>query len=119
MADPTALTKVTAAAYGHGIADAGFQAVDNTWDNTFANTGKTLLFVKAVTGSCNVTFKSIGASRYNEGIAGTLTPLGPITVGNIGVYGPFPTELYGTTVRVGYDTSTATAAVVELEQTPI
>ncbi|HJW84758.1 MAG TPA: hypothetical protein VJ754_10680 [Anaerolineae bacterium] len=116
----TALTKVTAAAYAHGIADAGFQAVDLANDNSFVNTGRTLLLLTRAGGSVNPTFKALGASKYTIGLAATRVPAAPVTDGKIGVYGPFPTAIYGTTVTVGYDTGTAvTAAVVEIEATPL
>ena len=116
----TALTKVTAAAYAHGIADAGFQAVDQPNTNTFANTGRTLLLLTRTGGSVAPTFSAIGASKYTLGIAATRVPATPVTAGKIGVYGPFPTAIYGSTVTVSYDTGTdVTAAVVELAETPL
>jgi uncharacterized protein YaaQ len=116
----TALTKTTAAAYAHGVVDAGFQAVDLANDNNFVNTGKTLFLLTRTGGSVNPTFKAIAASKYTNGLAATRVPATPVTTGKIGVYGPFPTAIYGTTVQVGYDTGTdVLAAVVELSETPL
>jgi hypothetical protein len=117
----TALTKTTAAAWAYGIADAGFQAVDQANSNNFVNTGKTIFLLTRSGGSVNPTFAAIPASKYNmNGAPTTYTPATPVTTGKIGVYGPFPTAIYGTTVQVGYDTGTSvTAAVVELPDTPL
>ena len=116
----TALTKVTAAAYAHGVADSGFQAVDAVNDNTFVNTGNTVLLLTRTGGGVAPTFKSIAASKYTIGIAATRVPATPVAAGKIGFYGPFPTAIYGTTVTVGYDTGTdVTAAVVEMAPTPL
>lgn len=117
----TALTKVTAAGFGDGVADAGFQAADNANDNSFVNTGKTLLLVTRSGGTVNVTFKLVGPNKHTLNDTLTQTPSGgAVTTGKIGVFGPFPTAIYGPTVTVGYDTGTnVTAAVVELADTPI
>lgn len=116
----TALTKVTAAAFAHGIADAGFQAVDLANDNSFANTGKTIFLLTRTGGAVNPTFKAIGASKFTLGLAATRVPATPVADGKIGVYGPFRPEIYGSTVQIGYDTGTSvTAAVVELVDTPL
>ena len=116
----TALTKVTAAAYGHGIADANFQAVDQGNGNTFVNTGNTVLLVKSASGSVNPTFTSVAASRFTNGQTETKVPATPVTVGHVGLYGPFLTGIYGNTVTVSWDTdSGVTAAVVELTETPL
>ena len=111
------LTAVIATAYAKGVASAAFQAVQAGADgNYFANTGKTLLLVTRTGGAVNPTFKSIGPNKYTMGVsAATRVCAEPIADGKIGVYGPFPTAIYGTTVTVTFDTGTAvTAAVVEL-----
>ena len=116
----TALTKVTAVAYGKGIKDAGFQAVDQSNDNNFVNTGKTLLLVTRTGGAVTATIKAIAASKFTlDGAATTKALDAPIADGKIGVFGPFPVAIYGTSVQVGYDTGTSvTAAVVELADNP-
>lgn len=117
----TALTKVTASKFGDGVADAGFQAVDNGNGNNFVNTGRTILLVTRSGGTVNVTFTSVGPNKHTLNDTLTQTPAGgAVTAGKIGVFGPFPTAIYGGTVTIGYDTGTnVTAAVVELEDTPL
>ena len=115
----TALSKVTASSYGDGVADAGFEAVDQPNGNSFVNTGKTILIVTRSGGAVTPTF-ALSASKYTANDAITKTPNTPIADGNYGIYGPFPTAIYGATVNVDYDTGTSvTAAVIELEDTPL
>lgn len=115
----TALTKVTAASFGDGVADVGWQNADATNKNSFVNTGKTLLLVTRTGGTVQPTF-DIGASKYTVNDAITKTPSGPVGDGDVGIYGPFPTAIYGATVTVDYDTDTdVDVAVVELEDTPL
>ena len=116
----TLLTKVTSTAWGKGVASAAFQAVDQGADNYFVNTGKTLLLLTRAGGAVAPTFKAIGASKYTLGLAATRVPASPVGSGKVGVYGPFPTQIYGNVVTVGYDTGTdVTAAVIELADTPL
>lgn len=117
----TALTKTTALGFGDGLADAGFQAVDQPNTNSFVNTGSTILLVTRSGGTVNVSFSSIGPNKYTLNDTLTQTPSGgAVTTGKIGVFGPFPTAIYGSTVTVSYDTGTSvTAAVVELAGTPL
>lgn len=115
----TALTKVTALGFGDGVADAGFQAVDQPNGNTFVNTGRTILIVTRAGGTVNVSF-TVGPNKHTLNDTLTQTPAGgAITNGKYGVF-MFPTAIYGATVTVGYDTGTSvTAAVVELADTPL
>jgi hypothetical protein len=116
----TALTTVTSAAYGFGVADANFQAVDQANGNVFVNTGNTLFLLTRTGGAVNPTFSAIPASKYTLGITGSKVPATPVAATKIGVYGPFPTAIWGNAVTVSYDTGTSvTAAVVELAPTPL
>lgn len=116
----TSLSKVTASSFGEGVADVNYQAVDQANGNEFVNTGKTLLLVNNNSGGdVNPTF-TVGPNKYTLNNQITKTPNGPVSASDSGLYGFFPTAMYGTTVTVNWDTGTSIeAAVVELEDTPI
>jgi hypothetical protein len=116
----TSLTKVTATNFGDGVADVGFEAVDQPNGNDFVNTGKTVMIVEnASGGNVNATF-TVGASKYTVNDAITKTPNGPVAAADVGLYGPFPTAIYGSTVTVNWDVGASiSVAVVELEDTPL
>lgn len=114
----TALTKVTALAYGVGVVDMSFQAVDQGNDNSFVNTPKTRLFVTRTGGAVVVTAKAIGPNKYTLNAAATKA-LGTVADGKIGTFA-FDPAIYGTTVTVGFDTgANVKAAVVDYEDTPL
>lgn len=117
----TALTKVTALGFGDGVNDASFQAADQVNDNSFVNTGRTILIVTRTGGTVNVSFKLVGPNARTLNDTLTQTPAGgAVATTKYGVFGPFPTAIYGATVTVGYDTgASVTAAVVELADTPL
>ena len=116
----TALTKVTALGFGRGVVNAVFQAVDQPNGNSFVNTGRTIfLLTRTATGGVAPTF-ALTASKYTANDAITKTPATPVALNTTGVYGPFPTAIYGSAVTVNFDTgASVTAAVVELEDTPL
>jgi len=117
----TSFTKVTAANFADGIANVGFEAVDQANSNDFVNTADTYLLVdNASGGNVTPTFGPLLASKYTVNDALTKTPASPIATLKQGFYGPFPTAIYGTTVVVNWDVGTSiTAAVVETQRTPL
>ena len=118
----TSFTKVVAVNFADGIADVGFEAVDQPNNNDFVNTGNTVLLIaNGSGGAVNVTFPTLPASKFTVNDPLTKTPSGGVVAaGDTALLGPFPTAIYGATVNVAYDTGTSiTAAVIELEKTPL
>jgi hypothetical protein len=111
----TTLTKVATAAFGEGIADVGYESVDQPNGNDFANTGKEIVLVKNASGGNVVCTVTAAANRetFNKAWTKTLTVAG----GDTGQLGPFPTQIFGTAPAIAWDTGTSISAAV-VTQTP-
>ena len=115
----TALTVTTSPAWGAGLADAGFEAVDQANGNNFTNDGRTVLLVNNGSGAdLDVTINApAGPHTVNKAQTKVLT----IANGDIGVLGPFAPEIFDNAgvVEVDWESGTSvTAAAVKLAQTP-
>lgn len=77
---------------------------DATNGNNFANDGSTLLLVFGVTATKAVTVVTQGTVG---GLAIADLPAHPVAVGEYHLLGPFPVSLFGSTVEVTYEASTA------------
>ncbi len=116
----TSLSKVISSSFGDGVADAGMEAVDQPNGNDFVNTGNTILLVENASGGNVAPTFPLGATKYTANDAITKTPNGPVAAADVGFYGPFPTEIYGSTVTVNWDVGgSISAAVIEMERTPL
>lgn len=107
----TAWSVTSLAQYSVGVADAGFEAADQTNGNTFTNNGRTVLVIANADASpttCTVTAVA-GVRTYNEALTKAVT----VTAGTTGVMGPFPTQVFGTAPTFAWtnDTSITVAAV--------
>lgn len=113
----SSLALVTASAFGEGVADVGFEAVDQGNGNTVANDGRTRVLINNGSGgnvTCTVTAVA-GPSTFNEAFTKSLT----VAAGDIGMMGPFPTAQFGNTIELSWDTGTSiTVAVINETPTP-
>lgn len=120
MAARSVLTVTTSPAFGAGLADAGFESVDNTNGDEFDNNGNTVLLVSNGSGGpLTVTITTpAGIRSVNEIVTKSLV----VADGDVGFAGPFPQAIFNqTTGRVYLDWSTGTtvtAAVVKMDATP-
>lgn len=111
----TALSTVTAAAYGAGVADASFESADQSNGNSVANDGRTDLIITNGSGGNLTVTATMEANKHTANNATTKTLT--ISNGDTGVMGPFPVKHYTTTLAIDWstDTSVTVAAVKRAE----
>lgn len=114
----TALTLVTGAAYGVGIADIAAEAADQSNGNSVANDGNTRLdIINGSGGNVVCTITAIASpATFNSALTKTLT----VATTDTGRMGPFPTRIFGPTLLIDWSTDTSiTVAAVAETPTPL
>lgn len=111
----TALSTVSAAAYGLGVADISAESADQSNGNSVANDGRTVLIITNGSGADLDVTATMAANKHTANNA--TTKVQTIANGDTGFMGPFPTKLYTTTLAIDWesDTSVTVAAVKMLE----
>jgi hypothetical protein len=113
----TALTTVTTAGFGEGVADIGLESVDQPNGNSLTNTGREIVIIDNQNAGSIVCTVSASASdaTYNAALSKTLT----VATTKKAILGPFATKVHGNTVNLDWDIgASVTVAVVDLTPVP-